>query len=149
VKILVVEDNSDDQAMLLRQLHKSGVNDKVMCVGNGDDALHLLRDGAEKLSAIAAVFLDLSLPGVDGMMLLRIIRSNVETALLPVFIMTGSTDPKVEAEAHRLGATSFIPKSLLSLPSFRPNIAEFFRAKPSSRNDAAERQESFAQRAEE
>ena len=114
--------------MLLRQLEKSGVNERVMCVGNGDDACELLRNGAQKLSAIAAVFLDLSLPGVDGLMLLKLIRSNVETALLPVFIMTGSTNPKDEAEAHRLGATSFIPKALLSLPSYRGNLAQLFRS---------------------
>ena len=127
VKILVIEDDTNDQALLLRQLHKSGVQDRVLCVDNGTDALALVRTGARKLSAVAAVFLDLSLPGVNGLLLLEAIRSNVETALLPVFIMTGSTNPQDEAEARRLGATSFIPKRLLSLPSFRATIADIFR----------------------
>jgi len=124
--ILVIEDNRDDQDMLIRQLKKSGINDQVVCVADGHDALGLVRSGARKLSAVCAVFLDLSLPGVNGLLLLEAIRANVETALLPVFIMTGSTDPRDEAECRRLGATSFIPKHLLSLPSFRSKIVDLF-----------------------
>jgi CheY-like chemotaxis protein len=124
VRILVIEDNTDDQELLLHQLHKSGVQDKVMCVEDGDDALKLLKQGARKLSDLCAVFLDLSLPGVDGRLLLKAIRSNVETALLPVFIMTGSTNPNDEAECQRLGATGFIPKRLLALPSFRKTLGD-------------------------
>ena len=124
--ILVIEDNRDDQDMLIRQLKKSGIEDQVVCVADGSDALALVRTGARKLSAVCAVFLDLSLPGVNGLLLLEAIRANVETALLPVFVMTGSTNPKDEAEARRLGATSFIPKQLLCLPSFRSTITELF-----------------------
>ena len=124
--ILVIEDSRDDQDMLIRQLKKSGINDHVVCVADGRDALNLVRSGARKLSAVCAVFLDLSLPGVNGLLLLEAIRANVETALLPVFIMTGSTNPKDESECRRLGATSFIPKHLLSLPSFRPKMAHLF-----------------------
>jgi CheY-like chemotaxis protein len=127
VRILVIEDNSDDQELLLHQLHKSGVQDRVMCVENGDEAMDLLRGGARKLSAVCAIFLDLSLPGVNGLLLLQAIRSNVETALLPVFVMTGSTNPKDEAECRRLGVTSFIPKGLLSLPVLRSAIAGIFQ----------------------
>jgi CheY-like chemotaxis protein len=126
VRILVIEDNVDDQELLLHQLGKSGVQDRVLCVGDGGDALDLLRDGARRLSALGAIFLDLSLPGVDGLLLLKAIRANVETALLPVFVMTGSTNPRDEAECRRLGATRFIPKQLLSLPSFRATLAELF-----------------------
>ena len=125
--ILVIEDNIDDQDMLIRQLKKSGIEDRVLCVANGNDALTLVRAGARKLSAVCAVFLDLSLPGVNGLLLLQAIRANVETALLPVFVMTGSTNPKDEAECRRLGATRFIPKQLLSLPSFRSTIADLFQ----------------------
>jgi two-component system OmpR family response regulator len=127
-RILVIEDNTDDQAMLLRQLQKSGIQDRVLCVDDGNDAMDLVRTGAQKLSAVCAIFLDLSLPGVDGLLLLQAIRSNVETALLPVFIMTGSTNPQDEAECKRLGATSFISKSLLALPAFRSTITEMFRS---------------------
>jgi CheY-like chemotaxis protein len=126
--ILVIEDNRDDQDMLIRQLQKSGINDQVVCVADGQDALALVRTGARKLSAVCAIFLDLSLPGVNGLLLLEAIRANVETALLPVFVMTGSMNPKDEAECRRLGATSFIPKRLLSLPSFRSTITDLFHA---------------------
>jgi CheY-like chemotaxis protein len=128
MRILVIEDNIDDQEMLKRQLQKSGIQDRVMCVEDGGVALSLLRDGTRKLSAVAAVFLDLSLPGINGLLLLQAIRANVETALLPVFIMTGSTNPKDEAECKRLGATSFISKERLSLPSFRTTLAELFHS---------------------
>jgi CheY-like chemotaxis protein len=127
VKILVIEDNSDDQQFLIRQLHKSGIQDRVLCVEDGEDALNLVQSGARKLSAVCAIFLDLSLPGVNGLLLLQAIRANVETALLPVFILSGSNNPKDEAECRRFGATRFIPKSLMSLPSFRTTITEIFR----------------------
>ncbi len=127
VKILVIEDNTDDQNILLRQLQKSGIEDRVMCVDDGNDALDLVRDGAKRLSAVCAIFLDLSLPGVNGLLLLEAIRANVTTALLPVFIMTGSTNPQDEVEARRLGATRFISKGLLALPSFRATLGEMFR----------------------
>ncbi len=100
-----------------------------MCVEDGNVAMDLVRDGAQKLSAVCAIFLDLSLPGVNGLLLLQSIRANVTTALLPVFIMTGSTNPQDEAECRRLGATRFIPKSLLSLPSFRSTIADMLAPK--------------------
>jgi len=132
VKILVIEDNIDDQDVLIRQLHKSGIQDRVLCVADGNDALNLVRDGARKLSEVCAIFLDLSLPGVDGLLLLQAIRSNVETALLPVFIMTGSLNPQDEEDCRRLGATRFIPKGLLSLPSFRITIAEMFNPSQSA-----------------
>jgi two-component system response regulator len=128
-KILVIEDDANDQQLLIRQLKKSGVQDQVMCVEDGNVAMDLVRDGAQKLSAVCAIFLDLSLPGVNGLLLLQSIRANVTTALLPVFIMTGSTNPQDEAECRRLGATRFIPKSLLSLPSFRSTIADMLAPK--------------------
>ena len=128
-RILVIEDNADDQAILIHQLQKSGVNDPVVCIGDGNDALKFLGEGARKLSAVCAIFLDLSLPGVDGLLLLKAIRSNLETALLPVFVISGSTNPKDEAEAKRLGATSFLSKQKLSLPSFRATIGALFAAR--------------------
>lgn len=124
--ILVIEDSRDDQEMLIRQLKKSGVNERVVCVNDGTDALALVRAGSQKLSAVCAVFLDLSLPGVDGLLLLKAIRANVETSLMPVFVMTGSTNPNNEVASRRLGATRFIPKQLLSLPSFRSTLSELF-----------------------
>lgn len=126
-EILVIEDNRDDQDVLIRQLHKSGVQDRVVCVENGTDALALIRAGTRKLSRVCAVFLDLGLPGVDGLLLLEAIRANVETALLPVFIMTGSTNPKDEEEAKRLGATRFISKDVVGLSSFRATLADMFK----------------------
>ena len=67
---------------------------------------------------------NLSLPGVNGFLLLRTIRANVETALLPVFVVTGSVNPKDESGAQRPGATSFISKDRLALPLFRATIAQ-------------------------
>jgi two-component system, response regulator len=126
--ILVIEDNADDQDLLIHQLQRSGIKDRVLCIANGGDALELVHSGAQKISAVCAIFLDLSLPGVNGFLLLEAIRANVKTALLPVFIMTGSANPADEAECRRLGATSFFPKQFLSLPSFRPTITNLFRA---------------------
>ncbi len=125
-EILVIEDNKDDQDLLIHQLHKSGIQDRIVCVEDGTDALALVRAGTRKLSKVCAIFLDLGLPGVGGLLLLEAIRANVETALLPVFIMTGSTNPKDESEARRLGATGFISKQRVNLPGFRATLAEMF-----------------------
>ena len=133
-EILLIEDNKDDQDLLIHQLQKSGIQDKVRCVENGNDALALVRASTRKLSKVCAIFLDLGLPGVDGLLLLEAIRSNVETALLPVFVMTGSTNPRDESEARRLGATGFIPKQLVNLPAFRSTLADMFK-RPDSAPD--------------
>jgi CheY-like chemotaxis protein len=137
VKILVIEDDAGDQGLLLHQLKKSGIQDRVMCVEDGNVALELMRTGTRNLSKVCAIFLDLSLPGVNGLLLLEAIRSNVETALLPVFITSGSTNPEDEAECRRLGATRFIPKNLISLPGFRSTIADIFRPREEAKKDAA------------
>ncbi len=137
-RILVIEDDSNDQDLLIRQLHKSGIKEPVLCIEDGGDALELVRTGARKLSAVCAIFLDLSLPGVNGILLLEAIRSNVQTALLPVFVLTGSSNPQDEAECRRLGVTSFIPKGLLALPSFWPAITEVFRSSKAASDNAVE-----------
>lgn len=124
--ILIIEDNIDDQNLLKRQLTKAGVQERVVCLSDGSLALNLIREGSIKLSCFSVIFLDLSLPGANGLLLLHAIRTNAETRLMPVFVVTGSMDPKVEAEAKRLGATSFIPKDNLALPSFRSTISEIF-----------------------
>lgn len=133
IRVLVVEDNDDDQELLLRQLKKAKISERILFIKDGNKAVELLsRDDEQGIrSKLCAVFLDLKLPGTGGIEILRLIRSKPETAHLPVIIMTGSTNPKDMEECQRLKATSYISKPI-SFQSFCVAIANVFHLPASS-----------------
>jgi two-component system response regulator len=113
--ILLVEDNAKDEALTLRALKKSNILNKVSVVRDGAEALdYLLGNGSEpagKPSELPQlVLLDLKLPKVDGLEVLRRIRDNERTRLLPVVILTTSTEERDVLEGYRLGANSYVRK---------------------------------------
>ena len=113
--ILLVEDNPDDEALTLRAFAKNHINNPVVVARDGVEAIEYLfgRDGkpgcpANELPAL--VLLDLKLPRVDGLEVLRRIRANAATSLLPVVILTTSREQKDIYEGYSLGANSYIRK---------------------------------------
>jgi two-component system, response regulator len=104
--ILLVEDNPNDVALTKRALKKCQINNKLVVVSNGKEALDFLfsKDLDEKL---AFVLLDLKLPFIDGLEVLRRIREDKNTRLLPVIMLTASIDEKDRKETMRLGANDF------------------------------------------
>jgi CheY-like chemotaxis protein len=120
--ILIVEDDADDSFMLVRQLEKAQIDDHVTVVEDGQKALTFLL-AAKQLPL--AIFLDLRLPGMNGLELLEKIRSNPSLQSLPVIIMTGSSDPSDVAECSRLGVTAFLEKPV-SLTDFIKTVAHLF-----------------------
>src|ERR1700712_3927485 len=86
-KILIVEDNSDDEFLLIRQLKRAQFHRYVKSVTNGKQALDYLRTAPDGLSA---VFLDLKLPKVSGLQVLTAIRQDIRTNQLSVIVMTSS-----------------------------------------------------------
>jgi len=113
--ILLVEDNSDDEALALRALKRSTIRGEVVVARDGAEALnHLLGSGKfsgrDVTVALAVVLLDLKLPKVDGLEVLRRLRADDRTRLLPVVIVTSSKEESDIANSYKLGANSYVRK---------------------------------------
>ena len=108
-KILLVEDNPKDEALTLRALRKHQVSNTITVAHDGAEALdYLLGPAARPLPEL--VLLDLKLPKVDGLEVLRRIRADERTRMLPVVILTSSIEEKDLATGYRLGANSYVRK---------------------------------------
>lgn len=113
--ILLVEDNADDEALTLRAFSKNNVANSVVVARDGVEALDYLfgtgvHAGRDTQIMPAVVLLDLKLPRIDGLEVLRRIRADRRTALLPVVILTTSKEQQDIYEAYSLGANSYIRK---------------------------------------
>jgi CheY-like chemotaxis protein len=106
--ILLVEDNPDDATLTKMALRQTPVHLEVAT--DAREALDYLFDEAR--AAPAVVLLDLRLPDADGLKVLRRIRANRRTTLIPVVILTSSMAPEDVAMAYRAGASSFVRKPL-------------------------------------
>jgi two-component system, response regulator len=129
--ILLVEDNADDVELTLRAFSRSTIHPQI----------HVARDGSEALAALigsemqpqaatlpALVLLDLKLPGLSGFDVLRVLRANVRTRMLPVTILTSSTEPIDLVTGYGLGANSYIrkPGSFAELLTVTHQIATYW-----------------------
>ena len=125
IQIILVEDDPADAEMTLRGLKKANLADKV----------HVLRDGAEALSYIMnhvdyrrgteqhcpkVILLDLKLPKIDGLEVLRRIRSDERTKAVPVVILTSSNEERDRMASYQLGVNSYVVKPV--------DFADFARA---------------------
>ena len=113
--ILLVEDNANDEELTLRAFRKSNIASRVVVVRDGAEALdYLFERGAYARRAETeiphVVLLDLKLPKVDGLEVLRRIRADERTRMLPVVILTSSIEEKDLATGYRLGANSYVRK---------------------------------------
>jgi two-component system, response regulator len=111
--ILLVEDNPDDVELAKRALKKNNIMNEVTLARDGAEALDLLhgRQGDAGPSVRpTVVLLDLKLPKVDGLEVLRRIRSDPRTRTLPVVILTSSKEERDLVESYNLGANSYIRK---------------------------------------
>jgi two-component system response regulator len=127
VRVLVIEDNADDRELLLRQLKKSGMESHVKFIDNGKEALDFLMHPRNPglVQALIAIFLDLKLPSMGGLELLRHLRANDRYENLPVIVMTSSNDPKDMEECRRLKVTSYVAKPV-SFTTFSKAVADVF-----------------------
>lgn len=113
--ILLVEDRPDDVELTLRAFERSNIVNEVVVARDGEEALeYLFATGAHAgrdLSVMpAVVLLDLKLPKIDGLEVLRRIRGDVRTRLLPVVVLTSSNEEQDVVNSYDLGANSFVRK---------------------------------------
>lgn len=109
--ILLVEDNPDDEALIMRALKENNITNKVIVARDGAEALNWLLGTGEDNSVLPqAILLDLKLPKVDGLQVLQHIRASPRTRLLPVIILTSSDEEKDIIESYSQGANSYIRK---------------------------------------
>lgn len=113
--ILLVEDNPKDELLTLRALSKCHLANEIAVVRDGAEALDYLfakgeHAGREANDLPTLVLLDLKLPKVDGLEVLRRIRADERTQLLPVVILTSSDEEKDIIAGYKLGANSYVRK---------------------------------------
>ena len=114
-EILVVEDNPDDVELTLRAFRKSNVANEVIVVRDGVQALDYLfatgeYAGRDPNALPQVVLLDLNLPRIDGLEVLQRVRAHPRTKLLPVVILTSSTEEQDLVSGYSLGANSYVQK---------------------------------------
>jgi two-component system response regulator len=113
--ILLVEDNPDDVDLTLRALKKNNITNQVVVAKDGVEALDYLHGtgpyaGRDKRELPVVIMLDLKLPKINGMEVLKNIRQDETTRLVPVVILTSSAEQKDMVESYKLGANSYIRK---------------------------------------
>lgn len=112
--ILLVEDNPDDEALTVRALRKNNIANEIVVAHDGAEAVDYLfatgahTDDASRLPQV--VLLDLKLPKLDGLDVLRRIRGDARTRLIPVVVLTSSKEERDLVDSYSLGANSYVQK---------------------------------------
>ena len=127
-RILLIEDDPDDETLIMRELARNNVADEIAVARDGVEALDYLfcsgpyadRDPNEMPTLI---ILDLKLPKIDGLEVLRRIRSDQRTRILPVVVVTSSDEQRDIAESYNRGANSYVRKPV-SFDKFREAIRQ-------------------------
>ncbi|WP_158822160.1 response regulator [Granulicella sp. S156] len=108
--ILLVEDDPDHEALALRALRKANVANEIRVARDGTEAIEYLNGITNGNAVPQLILLDLKLPKVDGLEVLRVIRASDKTAILPVVVLTSSDEERDIVASYRLGVNSYIRK---------------------------------------
>jgi two-component system response regulator len=113
--ILLVEDNPDDEELTLLALAESRVSSPIVVVRDGSEAVDYLfgegiHAGRDPSVTPRMILLDLKLPKIDGLEVLRRVRAHTATRLTPIVVLTTSREDRDLSESYRLGANSYIRK---------------------------------------
>jgi CheY-like chemotaxis protein len=115
IDILLVEDNPNDAELAIRAFRKNKLANNVIRVCDGEEALdYIFARGSfnyrDRLNIPKLILLDLKLPKVDGLEVLKIIKADAVTKLIPVVVVTSSHEENDMVESYRLGVNSYIVK---------------------------------------
>ncbi len=115
VEILLVEDNINDAELTIRVLKKNNLSGNLKHVKDGAEALNFIYCNGEYINRNPAtqpklILLDLKMPKIDGLEVLKILKSDNETKHIPIVILTSSKEEKDLLESYHLGANSYIQK---------------------------------------
>jgi len=115
VEILLVEDNPSDVELTLRALKKRNLTNKIHVIKDGAEALEYIfgtgaYEGRDMNDTPKVILLDLKLPKVDGLEVLRRIKSDQRTKMIPVVVLTSSKEEQDMIESYKLGVNSYIVK---------------------------------------
>jgi CheY-like chemotaxis protein len=115
--ILLVEDDPDDQDLTLRALAQQRIHNEVIVVRDGAEALDFffgsgLHAGRDVTLKPSVTLLDLKLPKVDGLEVLRRLRADLRTKLVPIVVLTSSNEEKDLLRSYGVGANSYIRKAV-------------------------------------
>jgi len=128
IEILLVEDNQDDLDMALRALRKANLANRIQVARDGAEALEFIfgegaHAGRKVENTPKVILLDLKLPKIDGMEVLRRVKNDPRTKLIPVVVLTSSKEQKDVVESYHLGVNSYIVKPV-NFESFAAAVAE-------------------------
>lgn len=114
-KILLVDDSPDDVALALRALRKNNITNRVDIASDGEEALAYLQaeESRDSEPPLTLILLDINLPKVNGLEVLRSIRAHEYTRNLPVVVLTTSNEERDIVETYDLGANSFVRKPVV------------------------------------
>jgi two-component system, response regulator len=117
VEILLVEDNPSDAELTSRALKKRNMIDRLYHVKDGAEAINFIFAegefaGEREVNLPKLILLDLKMPKVNGLEVLRKVRADDRTKIIPVVILTSSKESRDISEAYKLGANSFVEKPL-------------------------------------
>jgi DNA-binding response OmpR family regulator len=128
VELLLIEDNPHEAELTIRNLNKHNIANKLMHIDDGADALDFIFSkgkyaGTKTTFAPKVILLDLKLPRVDGLEILKQIKSDERTKMIPVVVLTSSKEEKDIIESYKLGVNSYIVKPV-NFNSFAKAVAE-------------------------
>ncbi len=114
VRVAIVEDNEDDRELLVRQLRKGRMDEHVKFLSDGKEAFNFLKALSlrSRFAILSSSFLDLKLPGMNGVDLLREIRQMPHVRHTPVIVMTSSLSPGDFEVCQNLTVSAYIPKPI-------------------------------------
>ena len=130
-RILIIEDNPDDEFLLLRQLRKAGLDQHVKVLADGKAAIEFIENAKAPCDDLIALFLDLKLPSMSGIHVLECVRANPRTSKLPVIVMTSSNSNEDLEKCRQLGVSSYVQKPV-TFSTFTKAVADTFHTSPTS-----------------
>ena len=110
VKIVLIEDSDQDAELAIRSLRKVHLSNEIVRLNDGEAALEYFFGGNKYYQPPQLVMLDLKMPKVDGLEVLKHLRNNERTASLPIVMLTSSKEQKDIVESYKLGVNSYIVK---------------------------------------